>query len=185
MKFINQNKGWAISFILLVVLNIATLTAFWIMQDKRPLPPKNLPNEPVDFLVKELGFDSLQKKQLLALRDEHRQQIRKIREENREAKNAFFALLRRTDITDASIDSAAKASAYYDQQTDIITFRHFQKIRNLCTAVQQEKFASIIQEVLRMMAPQNPGRPNGPPPGGEPGGPSADNEQRRPPPAQQ
>ncbi len=188
MSYFNRNKWTAIAFLLLIALNIITLSTLWIMHERETGRPAGNQPELVDFLVKELGLDSAQKKQLIVLRDEHRQQMQAIRRNNRDAKNAFFDLLQQEDLTDTALAAAAKEAARYDAETDMLTFRHFQKIRALCNAEQQVRFESVIRQVLRMMAPP-PGRPQGgPPPGREgekPGGPPPGEERRSAPPPRQ
>lgn len=188
ISYFNKNKWGTIAFILLVILNMATLAAFWIMKDRR----MGMRQEPrfgvVDFLVKELGFDSIQKQKLMGLRDEHQTKIMDLRKNNREAKNAFFNLLPQAEIPDSILMKAAAASVRNDQELDILTFRHFQQIRMLCTDAQKKKFDSVIKEVLRMSAPPPPGRMeapphqrgDGPPPHNE-GGPPPPDDGRIPP----
>ncbi len=168
MNYFSRNKWWGFFFVLLIILNMVTLAAFWIMRDKRPSPPAS--NKAVaDFLVKELGLDSVQVQKLLDLRKTYQDSIHEVRDHNREAKNDFFSLLPNDSITNAALQQAAQKAVVYDIQTDILTFRHFQAIRKICTESQKRKFDEVIQEVLRMSAPQGPpaGRPGPPPPGAD------------------
>lgn len=189
MSYFNRNKWWALAFLLLVILNVATLTAFWLLRDRRPGPPPGAQSGVVDFLAKELGFDSIQKQKLIQLYTVHQEKMQEVRKNNRDAKDAFFALLQQHDIPDSIIEKAAKESAKYDEETDVITFRHFQQIRGLCTEPQKKKFDTVIQEVLRMIAPPPPGRQPGPPPprredGMHDGPPPGDDRRGLPPPQQ-
>jgi protein CpxP len=188
MSYFNRNKWWAIAFLLLIAFNVATLIAFWLIRDRdrRPGPPMERSGV-VEFLVKELGFDSVQKQKLAHLHDEHQMKMKEVRRNNREAKNAFFDLLQQHDIPDSTLQKAAKESAKYDAETDMLTFRHFQQVRELCNETQKKKFDAVIQQVLRMIAPPPPGNQPGPPPGrGEgPDGPPPGSDDRRPPPPPQ
>ncbi len=183
MSYFNRNKWRAVAFLLLIVLNIATLTALWLLKDKRPGPPPVMQSGVVNFLAKELGFDSLQKQKLVVLYKEHQTKMQEVRKGNHEAKDAFFGLLQQHDIPDSVIQKAAKESAKYDSETDVLTFRHFQQIRNLCTDTQKEKFDGVIKQVLRMIAPPPPGSQQGPPPPRN--GDGMHDDDRRPPPPQQ
>lgn len=175
MNFITRNKWFAAAFVVLIVVNIATLAAFWYTQ--KGLQQENRPPRggAMAFLVKELELDSLQQEQLKRLRDEHRSATQDIREKNREAKEFFFSLLEKDQLSATEINDAAMLSVRYDAELAKVTFDHFKKIRSICTAGQKEKFDQIIHEVLGMMAgPQGPppprnGRhpdthPDGPPP---------------------
>jgi protein CpxP len=185
MSFFNRNKWWAIAFILLVVMNIATLTTFWLLKQRQDGPGIRPQSGVADFLTNELGFDSLQKQKLIQLRDAHQLEVRELRKGNREVKEAFFELLKQPDISDSVVQASAKKSFQFDVQSELLTFRHFQEIRKLCTDTQKKKFDEIIQEVLRMMAPPPPGRgrPEGPPPpNGDNGRPPREDSQQEPPP---
>ena len=173
MNYFNRNKWWAIAFIALLIMNVASLAAVWLIKEKRPAPRP----EVAEFLARELGFDSLQKQQLFRLRSEHQQQARELRGKTREAKDALFALLKESSVPDSVLAKAAEASSVNDRQLDILTFRHLQQIRELCTPVQKKRFDEVIHEVLRSMGPPPPPRRDGhppPPPG----------EEREPPPQQ-
>ena len=163
MNYFTKNKWWALAFLLLIILNIATLSALWLLKDKNMGRGPNPQSGAADFLVKELGFDSIQKQQLQKLREAHQQQMMEVRQGNREVKDAFFDLLKQPGIADTTVERAARKSFVYDEQSEILTFRHFQQIRNLCTEGQKKKFDAVIKEVLRMMAPPKPGM-EGPPP---------------------
>jgi protein CpxP len=188
MSYFTRNKTWAIAFLLLIALNVATLATFWLVKERRPGPPPVPQSGVVDFLTNELGFDSVQKKELIRLHESHQEKMREVRKNNREAKDAFFALLQQHDIPDSVIENAAKESAKHDSETDVLTFRHFQQVRNLCNETQKKKFDSVIQQVLRMIAPPQ-GKPQGPPPhrgeGGPDGPPPGDDRREPPPPPQQ
>ena len=184
MSYFNRNKWWAIAFLLLIAFNVATLIAFWLIRDKRSGPPPGAGVDVVEFLSKELGFDSVQKEKLAHLHDVHQMKMRALRKNNRDAKNDFFDLLQQQDITDSALQKAAQESTKYNEETDILTFRHFQQVRALCTEAQKKKFDSVIQEVLRMNAPPPPGSHPGPPPRRGEGmhdGPPPGDEERRPP----
>jgi len=189
MSYFNRNKWTAIAFLVLIALNIITLSTLWIMHEREAERPNGKQPALVDFLVKELGLDSAQKKKLIVLQDEHRQQMQAIRRYNRDAKNAFFDLLQQEDLSDTALATAAKEAVRYDAETDMLTFRHFQQIRALCNPEQKVKFESVIRQVLRMMAPPPPGRPQGGPPPGrngeKQGGPPPGEEGQAPPPPRQ
>lgn len=169
MSYFNRNKWWALAFVLLVTLNVATLATFWLVREKNAPQQMGSRAGVTDFLVKELGLDSAQKQKLIQLREEHQQKIMEIRKGNREAKDALFDLLRQPDAADSAVEKAARNAAAFDAQVDLLTFRHFQQVRGLCTETQKKKFDQVIQNVLRMIAPP-PGRPQGPPPPGREGG---------------
>lgn len=172
----NKLLVWLVA--LLLVANASTIAFFWINRGHRPPQPKGAPQE---FLSKELGLDTKQQAELEVLVKEHRSAAEQIRPKIREAKEALFELIKQPGTTDSAKQAAARAVSIQAEALDLLTFNHFQKIRNLCTPEQQKKFDAIIQDVIRMIGQQRPpmGPRNGmqgPPPPGE--GP----EGNRPPP---
>lgn len=183
MNYFSKNKWVGIALLFLVLLNLGTLTALWVMRDNRPAPPANAGSGVVDFIVRELGFDSVQKKQLTLLREEHQQKIKQIRRKNRDAKHVFFELLKDSSLSEEALNKAAVASAEFDAETDKLTFLHFKEIRKICTPEQLQKFDLVIQDVLRMIAPPPPdGNPPGPPNGRRREGPPPPDRRDGPPP---
>lgn len=184
MNYFARNKWAAIIILLLVALNIATVTSFFLLRSRPPGRGANQSGA-MEFLVKELGFDSMQKQKLMVFKQDHRSKMEEVRRKNKEVKEALFDLLKNTDTPDSVIEKAANASVIYDVQAEIITFKHFQQIRSLCNEEQKKKFDAVIQQVLHMLAPQPGGPPQGPPrgPGGEhPDGPPPPADGQRPPP---
>ena len=167
---------FAIALAILLVANIATIIVFWTMKATPP-PPPNTPKQPAppaSFLTKELNFTSAQQRQFEQLRNEHQQQVHSLRDSMRVAKDLFFGLMNNDKVSDEDLQNAAAKASNYQQQMDIITFKHFKKVKAICTPEQQQNFDKIIQQVIRQIAPrpERHGRQPGPPPGGqEPGEP--------------
>ncbi|HVZ26056.1 MAG TPA: hypothetical protein VG842_08380 [Sediminibacterium sp.] len=166
MSYFDRSRWWVIAFLLLVALNIATLGALWLIREK-PGPPRN-DRAVVDFMVQELGLDSMQRIQLEQLRRQHQEQMKDIRSGILTAKNVFFDLLQQDSIPDSVLQQKAQAAAAMEAATDLQTFRHFQAILRICRPDQRKKFMRILHEILRQMAPPQPGERPGPPPGGRP-----------------
>jgi hypothetical protein len=153
MNYFNNTKWWAIAVILLIVLNTATLTIFWIeRKSNNHLSPKHEnKGAAASYLIKELAFDSMQQLQYNQLIQEHRQRTRQIRREVRNAKDAFFELLIDSSITDDIVRTAALRVSNIEQQLDILTYNHFKKVRTICNTEQKKKFDSIIKNAVQMM----------------------------------
>ncbi len=174
MSNISKQKWMLPVLLLLLVTNVATLVYLW-------LPAKNPPplqgRQGFDLLVKELQMTDAQKTAYEQLRGEHQGSVRPLREQMKNSKDDLFELLKNDTVSLVTVETAAAKPALIQQQMDIASFQHFQKLRALCTAEQKEKFDKIIQDVIRQMAPMQGGRrpdgpgnrPDGPPPGEGPG----------------
>ena len=177
MNNFTNNRWLTVVTLLLLTANIITLALLWTTKNKdrgnmRPAPGGQV----FEFLTKELKLDEQQQEAYKKLRDEHQLARRGIRDSIRMAKDEFFALLKKPDVSDSVLHVYSGRAVAADQQLDEFTFRHFQKLRAICNAEQQKKFDDIIQEALRRMAPA---KRRGPP---RPG--MNDPERRPPPPAE-
>jgi hypothetical protein len=183
-----KNKVLTWLVVLLVIANIVTITFFWLGRGKL-LP--NRKGTPQEFLVKELKLDAGQQATFEVLRTAHHDSAMILREEVSQAKESFFNLLKQASVTDSMKLAAANKVSVITQKLDLLTWNHFQQLRAICNAQQQQQFDKIIQQVIDMIGhPQQPGRPEGNRPSGEnedsnrpplPGGPDGE---RPPPPPQ-
>lgn len=165
MANFTNNRWFTIISLLLVTANIVTLTLLWTNHKSRDQENKKMPplqGEVFEFINNELKLDSSQRDKYRKLREEHRVVQSTIQDSLRKLKDDFFALLKQPGSSDSSILLAAKRVSGTVQQMELLTFRHFQKVRALCSVEQQQKFDDIIQEVLRRMAPRK--NRQGPPP---------------------
>ena len=183
MSNTTNNRWLTIITLLLLTANIVTLALLWTnkKQDREhlnPPPPQQQPSGQVfQFITNELKLDSTQQETYKELRDEHRSQVRPYQDSIGKAKDSFFDLLQQENIAETTILEYSKKIGELEQQRDVFTFKHFQKLRAICNKEQQIKFDKIIQDVLRRMA--GPKRPPGPPP------PGMENGERRPHPPQE
>jgi Spy/CpxP family protein refolding chaperone len=143
----NNPKFLKIVILLLLLINISTLTFMWLHR-----PQKN--DAVGDFFTKELQFTPKQKEQFEVLKHEHRNQVDKLREENKEKHDAYFELLKKPAVDSVTVKKAAAAILKIEEQKELALFYHFQKVRAICNASQQQKFDKIINEAAIMMAPK-------------------------------
>lgn len=173
-----NNRWLTIITIFLLTANMVTLAFLWTnhttndKKENRMRPPNG---QVFQFLTNELKLDSLQQVSYSKLRDEHQAGTKLLRDSIRKIKDAFFDLLQQPNVDENTVQAAAKKASETEQQMELLTFRHFQKVRAICNAEQQKKFDAVIKEVLRQMTPRN--NRQGPPPPREGEGPG-----RRPPP---
>lgn len=165
------------AIVFLVIANLATLATFWITRAKRP--PGHL-EKPSEFLIRELGFNEQQKEQYLKLVKEHQRGSEEILRPGQEIRNRLFTAVERKENTDSLKKLAFQSAFDSKEKLSLLTFEHFQKVRDLCTPKQKEKFDKIIQDVLQMMVVPHPPGPAGQGPPPLPG----DKDGDRPPPPQ-
>jgi Spy/CpxP family protein refolding chaperone len=176
MNNFTNNRWLSVITLVLLTANIVTLALLWTNKknEREPFMPWPQPAGQVfEFVNHELNLDTAQQLTYKKLREEHQAGIRPLQDSIRQAKDIFFVLLKEETIAETKIQEYSKRIGGLEQQRDVLTFKHFQKLRAICNKEQQMKFDTIIQEVLRSMG--GPKKPPGPPLGME-------NGERRPPP---
>ncbi|MFN8343901.1 MAG: Spy/CpxP family protein refolding chaperone [Spirosomataceae bacterium] len=147
----------------LLLLNLGLLGWIWFAPQKRPREG----GTPASFLEKELHFTAKQKEQFRLLREDHHTKTEAVRDSVREMKKQFFEHLGEP-MSEAAIEKVTSEIALKMARIDKITFQHFRQVRQICTPAQQQKFDSIIDEMLRRLAAGAEGRGGPPPDGGPP-----------------
>jgi len=167
MSNIKNSRWLSVVTIILLIANIATLVLLWTARkhDK----PRPAAGPVFEFLTRELALDKQQQESYMTLRNQHQADQHRMQDSIGKAKDAFFELLQQPAVPDSLLQEYSKKAVSYEQQMDLITFRHFQQVRALCTPVQQKKFDELIKEVLHKMAGPRP--LHRPPPAGPGEGP--------------
>lgn len=114
------------------------------------------------YISKELKFTPEQQKKFDTLRIAHHASVVKLNEQSRVLRDRFFGLMQSSDTMHAV--QLADSIAQNQKRVELITFKHFQQVRAICTPEQQKKFDVIIIDALHMMAPPPPPDGHRPPP---------------------
>jgi periplasmic protein CpxP/Spy len=178
MSNFTNNRWLSVITLLLLTANIVTLALLWTNKSSGKANDKLAPpgGRAFEFIIQELKLDSAQQLAYAKLREEHQLGQRENRDSINRSKDNLFELLKQTNVTDSILNIYSSRIGYFEQQRDVVNFKHFQKLRAICNKEQQIKFDNIIQEAMRRM-----GGPRGqqvPPPEMEKG-------DRRPPPPQE
>lgn len=154
----DNSKFLKVIIIILLLINLGTLGFIWTSRPHGPMPPPRNGGDVFDFLNHELAFSPEQKNQFKDLREEHRKNIEHLREAGRVLHDSFFDLLQDSVADASSVNQMADSLVANQREIELLTFEHFQKVRNLCNPSQQQAFDQIIKDALRRMAP-GPGMP--------------------------
>src|SRR6218665_720690 len=161
MKDTNRFRILWAAIAVLVVLNIGMIAWFTFFAHHSG-PPRRF------FLEQELSFNEKQKESYRIMRDEHFMKARSIKEHVKMMKEDFFKSMADSSLSDEDLRKKAQAISTEASELDILTFKHFQQVRQMCTPEQKEKFDEVIEDVLRSMDRQGPPprreHPEGPPP---------------------
>jgi len=154
-------KLYKVIIILLVALNLATLAFMWFNRPGREREGDK--DRAANFLIRELGMNQEQQAQYQKLRQEHRAKLNVLNERDKVLHKHFFNLLVQGTADSVSLESMASAIAANRKEMELVTYEHFDLIKKILSPVQQQKFDSIFQDVLRMVLPP-PSPPPPPPP---------------------
>lgn len=158
---------WTI--VLLVILNIATISMLWLDQNNRPIapPPLRAPQQDqrtLQFLQEELNLTDAQIQQYDQLRQAHAKQTRGLINDIRRLKQKMMDEI----FNDEPDSTKAKeiAGLIGEKQTAVerITFNHFLDLKELCGKDQIGKLKGLIDEFFRSNPPpgqQEPRPPHG------------------------
>lgn len=161
MSNTSNNRWFTVVILLLITANIATLALLWVnrkpgRETQQPALPPQPGAQVFEFITNELKLDTAQQEAYRKLREEHQSQVRPLQDSIGKAKDHFFDLLKQENIPDSLVNNLSKKIGELEQQRDIYTFRHFQKLRTICTNEQKIRFDSIIQKALHQMSPRPP-----------------------------
>lgn len=160
-----NTKFLKLVIVLLLLTNTGILAFLWMGRhnNKSPMgPPQG--RDAFSFLCKELQLDEQQTRQYEELRDEHHQAVENMQHNGRHLRERFFDLLHSSPLDSVQVKQLSDSIAHTQQQIELLTFYHFQKVRAILRPEQQKKFDDVIQDALRMMGPGAGGPPPPPPP---------------------
>jgi Spy/CpxP family protein refolding chaperone len=152
-----------ITIILLLVINLGTLSYLWM--DRHHEHPTGGPHGPgqdvFTFLCNELKLDEQQTKQYGQLRDEHHHAVENLQNQVHQLREQFFGMIHKNPVDSSAVKNISDSIATIQEQIELATFYHFQKVRSILRPEQQTRFDEVIQQATRMMG----GPPiQGPPP---------------------
>jgi len=180
MEPTTKNRFLYIALALLVLLNIVTLGSMWAMRFcGKPQPPFGMHQPPGMqppfgmqqhpgmppmkdgrlFLAEELRFTPEQDEKFKKLRDEHFTTSRKLIEEMHKSMDNMMEQIKTKENNDSKAEEYASISSLKHKELQILAYKHFKSIRDICDDKQKEKFDSMLKDITKMMAPPGPPPP--------------------------
>ncbi|HWY38845.1 MAG TPA: Spy/CpxP family protein refolding chaperone [Bacteroidia bacterium] len=153
----NNTRLLKMIIVFLLLVNIGALAFTWIGYKKNTEHRPHRGGSAFEFLKRELNLTEEQQQKLEEMRIAHHDEAEKVHEMAGPMHRRFFHLLDRNDTTAVAL--LADSMAQCQRQMELLTFKHFKRVREMCNPQQQQKFDEVIQEALRMMAPPRPGEP--------------------------
>ena len=95
-------------------------------------------------MKKEIGFNDEQTTQFRQLLEQNRDSMKKYSEQVKLAKTALYKLLQDPKASDSAVTAAGNQLAQQQEAMELVMFRHFQRVRKLCTDSQVVKFDTMV-----------------------------------------
>ncbi len=139
----------------LLVLNFVLLAMFFFHWRKQPDVPigrlENMP--PPEIIIGErLKLDEPQKQAFDKLKNDHREKMKSVNEDERKLHDELFLVLKEDLPNRAKSDSIISLIAENKKKAELITYIHFSDIKSLCTGDEQkELFNEFIDELGKMI----------------------------------
>jgi protein CpxP len=151
-------QRWLLVLVAILLLtNIATLSIYWLKKPARDggpgRDPGNKEKRMGQFMVDQMKFDATQEATYWNLRDSMIAIQKPVMDSIRNSKKRFFDLLNHPAVTDSMLIAHTNEIAELQKKLDLVTFRHFQKVRGICRPDQLPKFDTVIKEIVNRMTP--------------------------------
>lgn len=154
----NRNKKYLLILIVLTIVNVAAVLTFVYNarrehRDYRETEHGNSPDsigEPKGpaFLIRELGFDEVQKDSFHQARNKFRETSKPLFVEMRELNAAMIEELSKEQPDTAALRQMSLRAGALHAQVKMNTIRHFRDVRKIATPEQQEKLTYFYRELI-------------------------------------
>ncbi len=155
MDIINKNRFFFWLSVFLAVINIATITVFWVSySDVRRNKPveKDNSSHVKDFLIKELNFTDSQRSTLERMLLDYRRESATLRNGIHDYHCTINSrILQNTNPADIQlkIDTLGIMKA----KLDMLTYKFFYELFRMCNEEQKIRYIQLFMEIDKMMVP--------------------------------
>ncbi len=154
MDYLKKNRVLILVIAILLLVNVGTISFILFFRGDGDGFPAKRGRFAVDpFIEEELHLSETQQQQFATLRKEHFSKAEALIREKHELRKAMLGLLREDTVNEDQMHRMAAAIGMKESELAVATFEHFRSLRSLCSPDQQQKFDTIIQDVLKMTRP--------------------------------
>lgn len=176
MDFFSGKRLTKLVIIILVILNVSTLTMLWVQHyrnkaySKLP-PPRRGPEKIQRFLERELSLSPEQARRFRKLRQDLASKGIKIQNQVHQLKSEIMEELFAPDFDRSKVNHFASDIGKKQAKLEILVFDHFQDLKKVLSPDQRKKFQLLVHDLLIMIKESSQPRPDstplrhkGPPP---------------------
>ena len=100
------------------------------------------------YLSREFQLTKEQDSAFNKMKEEHFKMMKPLWEEIRKTKDSLFRQMNNPDMNDSAIAAFTERIAAKNKLSDEMMFKHFRELRKQCTPEQQQKFDTLIPQML-------------------------------------
>lgn len=148
-QLIRNNKALVILIGILLVSNVLLVLYFTVWNNRSGKPPMNRGGfSMVEQMTKEIGFSKTQSDTFKILLDQNRDSMKYWSEQTRAIKKSMYSHLNNTAVSDSILNAEAATLAATQAKMELSMYRHFAKVRAICTPDQLPKFDTVVSRMI-------------------------------------
>jgi hypothetical protein len=159
MDLINQSKFKNILIILLLVLNLLTISIIWMQTVKKnemqPAAQNNSKSESFNLMKKVLDLSDLQAEQLEKMQNNRINQLKRYNDSSDVLKMQLAAELFKENPDTLLVNSKAEEIGAMESKVEMLRYKHFNELLAICTPKQKERLKPILIELFGSPPPGN------------------------------
>jgi len=157
MSFLTNIKSLWIIIIVLIILNIVSVGTTWMTREHRPFSRSSVTSRPdrnnrksmnEHFLAQELNLSTEQQVKFDALAAAHKESLELKTDEMRILREQLVGRMK-NQAFDSVSEELTQQIGQKQVELELINFRNFRDIMNICDDRQKEKFLGIMQRAFK------------------------------------
>ncbi|MBN1350909.1 periplasmic heavy metal sensor [candidate division KSB1 bacterium] len=158
MDVFTNKKFTIITIVILVILNLGTLTMIWMTHIRRPLfrdvdrPPRGK-HGAVHFLTRELGLSDAQVRKVIELERAHREKTDRLIDEIHLLKHDLMTELFESKPDTQKAGEIIRQIGDRQELIERLMFSHFHDLKNVCEEHQQERLRKLLDDFFNSRKP--------------------------------
>jgi hypothetical protein len=138
---------WMLFLVIILLVSNMILAFFLFFANNRSTKKKMTPEEWSMKIYNEIGLDSTQVDIFFEEKDAYFEAIGPVWNENKKAKESLYQHLS-GDLPDSTVSQLLEQIKRTNHFSDSFTYKHFVKLRALCTPEQQIRFDTIMPKLV-------------------------------------
>lgn len=148
--FSNKKFLWLL-IIILLVLNIISVGSIWLTRERHPIVTRDTRirgHRQGNFLSQKLNFSPEQQAEFDSLLSSHRARIDSTYQEIRTLREQLMEMMENNKYNEQAAENIARQIADKQADVELLNYRHFRDVLNICNDVQKESFIDFVKDAV-------------------------------------